>query len=55
MRQQFAAQASDIDCYQIDIIWPGVVAEHATPLQDQLGQAAESMFPGIVAANTVDE
>jgi trehalose/maltose transport system substrate-binding protein len=55
MRQQFAAQASDIDTYQIDIIWPGVVAEHAVPLQDQLGQAAESMFPGIVAANTVDE
>jgi trehalose/maltose transport system substrate-binding protein len=55
MRQQFAAQASDIDAYQIDIIWPGVVAEHASPLQDQLGQVTESMFPGIVAANTVGE
>jgi trehalose/maltose transport system substrate-binding protein len=55
MRQQFAAQASDIDVYQIDIIWPGVVAEHAAPLQDSLSQEAESMFPGIVAANTVDD
>ncbi len=55
MRQQFAAQASDIDVYQIDIIWPGVVAEHAVALQDSLGQVAESMFPGIVAANTVDD
>lgn len=54
MRQQFAAQASDIDVYNIDIIWPGVVAEHATPLTEALGQAAESMFPGIVEANTVD-
>jgi trehalose/maltose transport system substrate-binding protein len=55
MRQQFAAQASDIDVYQIDIIWPGVVAEHAVPLQDTLGQQTEAMFPGIVAANTVDD
>ncbi len=54
MRQQFAAQASDIDAYQIDIIWPGVVAEHAVPLQDQLGEQADTMFPGIVAANMVD-
>ena len=54
MRQQFAAQASDIDAYQIDIIWPGVVAEHAVPLQDALGDAAKNMFPGIVEANTVD-
>jgi len=54
MRQQFAAQASDIDVYQIDVIWPGVVAEHAAPLQDALGQQAESMFPGIVETNTVD-
>lgn len=54
MRQQFAAQASDIDAYQIDIIWPGVVAEHAVPLQDALGDRAESFFPGIIAANTVD-
>ncbi len=56
MRQQFAAQASDIDVYQIDIIWPGVVAEHAVPLQDKekLGDAAKNMFPGIVEANTVD-
>ncbi len=54
MRQQFAAQSSDIDAYQIDIIWPGVVAEHAVPLQDQLGEQAGTMFPGIVEANTVD-
>ncbi|MCA9859852.1 MAG: ABC transporter substrate-binding protein [Thermomicrobiales bacterium] len=54
MRQQFAAQSSDIDVYQIDIIWPGVVAEHAVPLQDQLGAATDAMFPGIVEANTVD-
>lgn len=54
MRQQFAAQASDIDVYQIDIIWPGVVAEHAVPMQDALGDLAGTMFPGIVAADTVD-
>ena len=54
MRQQFAAQSSDIDAYQIDIIWPGVVAEHAVPLQDALGDKISTFFPGIIAANTVD-
>lgn len=54
MRQQFAAKASDIDAYQIDIIWPGVVAEHAVALQDALGEQAKAMFPGIIEACTVD-
>ena len=45
MRQQFAAQSSDIDAYQIDIIWPGVVAEHAVPLQDQLERAGRHDVP----------
>jgi len=54
MRQQFAAQASDIDVYQIDVIWPGVVAEHAVPVQDALGDAVSAFFPGLVDTNTVD-
>ncbi len=54
MRQQFAAQASDIDVYQIDVIWPGVVAEHAVPVQDAMGDAIDGFFPGLVDTNTVD-
>lgn len=54
MRNQFAAQSSDIDVYQIDIIWPGVVAEHAVDLSGPFGDAVDAFFPGIIAANTVD-
>jgi len=54
MRQQFAAQSSDIDVYQIDIIWPGVVAEHAVDLSSAFGDKVNDFFPGIIAANTVD-
>ena len=54
MRQQFAAQSSDIDVYQIDIIWPGVVAEHAVDLSDAFADEVPNFFPGIIAANTVD-
>jgi trehalose/maltose transport system substrate-binding protein len=54
MRQQFAAQAPDIDAYQIDIIWPGVVAEHAVDLSEAFGDKVDSFFPGIIEANTVD-
>jgi trehalose/maltose transport system substrate-binding protein len=54
MRQQFAAQASDIDAYQIDIIWPGVIAEHAVDLTEAFGDKVDAFFPGIIEANTVD-
>lgn len=54
MRQQFAAQSSDIDVYQIDIIWPGVIAEHAVDLSAAFGDKVKDFFPGIIEANTVD-
>lgn len=54
--QQFAAEASDIDVYQIDVIWPGVVAEHAIDLSEPLGNDIVSQhFPAIVENNTVDD
>lgn len=54
MRNQFAAQSGDIDVYQIDIIWPGVVAEHAVDLAPAFGDLVANFFPGIIEANTVD-
>ncbi|HYO29867.1 MAG TPA: ABC transporter substrate-binding protein [Thermomicrobiales bacterium] len=53
-RQQFAGQSSDIDVFQIDVIWPGVVAEHALDLNESLGEEAQQHFPAIVENNTVD-
>ena len=53
-RQQFAAQSTDIDVYQVDVIWPGIVAEFAVPLQDTLGDLAALQFPALVQNNTID-
>ena len=54
-RQQFAGESGDIDVYQIDVIWPGVVAEHAVDLSEPLADLAAQHFEAIVANNTVDE
>ena len=53
--QQFAAQDSSTDVYQIDVIWPGVVAEHAIDLNESLSDLAAQQFEAIVANNTVDD
>ena len=53
-RQLFAAQASDIDVFQIDVIWPGIVAEHAIDLNQSLSDLAQQHFTAIVENNTVD-
>ena len=53
--QTFQAQSSDIDVMEIDVIWPGDLAEHLLDL-NQYG-AADMMgdyFPAIVENNTVD-
>jgi trehalose/maltose transport system substrate-binding protein len=52
-RQQWAGQ-SGADVYQIDVIWPGVVAEHAVNLLPTLQDLASQHFEAIVANNTVD-
>jgi trehalose/maltose transport system substrate-binding protein len=53
-RQQWAAQSGDIDIFQIDVIWPGIVAEHVIDLSEALGEEASNFFEGIVENNTVD-
>jgi trehalose/maltose transport system substrate-binding protein len=52
--QQFAAQSSDNDVYQIDVIWPGIVAEHAVDLSGPLADLAAQHFEAIVQNNTVN-
>lgn len=51
--QFFGAGSGDIDVMQIDVIWPGILAEHLidlTPYVDNL----DAHFPAIVQNNTVD-
>lgn len=49
--QTFAAESSDIDAAQIDVIWPGIMAPHSVDLSDQL---QDGHFEQIVENNTAD-
>lgn len=53
--QQFEAQSSEIDVFQFDVIWPGILAEHMVNMYDYISEEAlTDYFPAIVANNTVD-
>ena len=54
--QFFQAKSSELDVYQIDVIWPGDLAEHLVDLYqyDGFKEAAEKHFPAIVQNNTVN-
>lgn len=52
--QTFSAQSSDIDAAQIDVIWPGIIAAHATDLKDVYASQGTKSFQRIVDNNTVD-
>ena len=51
--QTFAAQASDIDVAQIDVIWPGILYSHAVDLSDSVPPG--EFFERIVKNNTVQD
>lgn len=53
--QQFEAQSSDVDVFQIDVIWPGDLAEHFVDLYEYGARdVADQYFPAIIENNTVD-
>jgi trehalose/maltose transport system substrate-binding protein len=52
--QQLGAQSPDNDVYQIDVIWPGIMAVHAVDLNPALSELASLHFPAIVENNTVN-
>ncbi|MGH6902917.1 MAG: ABC transporter substrate-binding protein [Geminicoccaceae bacterium] len=54
-QQILAANSSDIDVFQIDVIWPGILANHLLGLNDYIDQETIAQhFPAIVENNTVD-
>lgn len=54
-QQQLAAKSSDIDVYQLDVVWPGLLAQHFVDLKGKVPAAeVNAHFKGIVAANTVN-
>ena len=53
-RQQLSAGSGDIDVYQIDVVWPGIMAEFAADLSSAFPNAKADFFPAIVQNNTVN-
>jgi len=54
-QQLLAAGASDIDVFQIDVVWPGILANHFIDLKKYAGKAVDEHFPAIVKNNTVND
>ncbi|MEM7737834.1 MAG: ABC transporter substrate-binding protein [Deinococcota bacterium] len=54
--QFFEAQSDEVDIFEIDVIWPGDLAEHLVDLSqfEGVSEAAADFFPAIVENNTVD-
>lgn len=53
-QQLLAAQASDIDVMQIDVVWPGLLANHLLDLQPYLDDATAPHYPAMIANNRVE-
>lgn len=52
-QQVLGSQSDKIDVFQIDMIWPGVLAEHLHDLKARAAGVVAEHFPDIVANNTV--
>lgn len=53
-QQLFAARSGDVDVFQIDVVWPGMLASHLVDLSDYTDGAEDSHFEALVENNTVD-
>jgi trehalose/maltose transport system substrate-binding protein len=53
-QQLLAAGADDIDVFQIDVVWPGILAQHFIDLSAAAGDRPAGHFEAIIANNTVE-
>lgn len=54
-QQQLAAKSSDIDVYQLDVVWPGLLEQHFVDLKGKVPAAeVNAHFKGIIDADTVN-
>lgn len=52
-QQLLAAQADDIDLFQVDVVWPGILGNHFIDLSKHVRESA-GYFPVLIRNNTVD-
>lgn len=52
-QQILAAGGTDIDVYQVDVIWPGILHNHFIDLKSSMGEEVQKHFKAIIANNTV--
>ena len=53
-QQLLASKSADIDVLRIDVVWPGLLAQHLVALEEQVPKAVVAQhFPAIIEANTV--
>lgn len=53
-QQLLAAGAPDIDVFQIDVVWPGILGNHFVDLAPFAKDAVKNHFPAIVQNNTIN-
>ncbi|UOM36483.1 ABC transporter substrate-binding protein [Acuticoccus sp. I52.16.1] len=53
-QQILSAGGDDIDVYQIDVIWPGLLGEHFVDLRPKLLGSEKAHFPALIESSVVD-
>ncbi|HET8802414.1 MAG TPA: ABC transporter substrate-binding protein [Marinobacter sp.] len=53
-QQLLAARSGDIDVFQIDVVWPGMLANHMVDLSEYIDGAGDKHFQSLIRNNTVD-
>jgi len=53
-QQLLASGADDVDVFQIDVIWPGILGNHFIDLLPYSKGAEKAHFPAIIENNTID-
>ncbi|MGF1718506.1 ABC transporter substrate-binding protein [Vibrio kyushuensis] len=51
-QQLLSGQAKDIDVYQIDVIWPGILGSHFIDLSPYVKEQKEQFIPALIQNNT---
>ncbi len=53
-QQLLAAQSGDVDVFQIDVVWPGMLANHMIDLSEYTEGTESDHFQPLIRNNTVD-